>query len=117
MAADLVYRQVAVIAAADHPCGTCGKGGHGDDPHRLHNNQQSGADGARRQPEPPGRDVTGVTQLNVEVGPKLLELLHEVLPTATIMVLCSSTRPIPTQKPPSETCRQRPARWGCSSMS
>ena len=35
----------------------------------------------------PGGNVTGVTQLNVEVGPKLLELLHEVVPTAAIVAL------------------------------
>lgn len=31
----------------------------------------------------PGGNLTGVTDLNVEVGPKRLELLRELLPTAT----------------------------------
>jgi putative tryptophan/tyrosine transport system substrate-binding protein len=35
----------------------------------------------------PGGNLTGVTGWNVTVGPKRLELLHEVLPTATIMAL------------------------------
>jgi putative tryptophan/tyrosine transport system substrate-binding protein len=35
----------------------------------------------------PGGNVTGVTSLNVEVAPKRLELLHELLPSATIMAL------------------------------
>jgi putative tryptophan/tyrosine transport system substrate-binding protein len=35
----------------------------------------------------PGGNVTGVTSLNVEVGPKRLELLHELVPTATIVAL------------------------------
>ena len=35
----------------------------------------------------PGGNVTGVTQLNTEVGPKRLELLHELLPTATVVAL------------------------------
>jgi ABC-type uncharacterized transport system substrate-binding protein len=35
----------------------------------------------------PGGNVTGVTQLGVEVGPKLLELLHEAVPSAAIMAL------------------------------
>jgi putative tryptophan/tyrosine transport system substrate-binding protein len=35
----------------------------------------------------PGGNATGVTSLNIEVGPKRLELLHELLPSATIMAL------------------------------
>ncbi len=35
----------------------------------------------------PGGNITGVTQTNVEVAPKRLELLHELLPTATVMAL------------------------------
>src|SRR5262249_39321988 len=35
----------------------------------------------------PGGNLTGVTSLNVEVGPKLLEVLHEMVPSATNMVL------------------------------
>ena len=42
----------------------------------------------------PGGNLTGVTNLNVEVGPKRLELLHELLPTATIVaVLVDPTSP------------------------
>jgi putative ABC transport system substrate-binding protein len=35
----------------------------------------------------PGGNITGVTNLNVELGPKKLELLHELIPTATIIGL------------------------------
>jgi putative ABC transport system substrate-binding protein len=35
----------------------------------------------------PGGNITGVTRWNVAVGPKRLELLHEVLPTASILAL------------------------------
>ncbi len=42
----------------------------------------------------PGSNVTGVTSLNVEVGPKRLELLRELMPTATIIaVLVNPTSP------------------------
>jgi putative ABC transport system substrate-binding protein len=42
----------------------------------------------------PGGNITGVTRLNVELGPKQLELLHELVPTATIMaVLVNPTSP------------------------
>jgi putative ABC transport system substrate-binding protein len=35
----------------------------------------------------PGGNVTGVTNLIVEVAPKRLELLHELLPVASAMAL------------------------------
>ena len=35
----------------------------------------------------PGGNVTGVTSLNVEVGPKRLELLHELVPAANVIGL------------------------------
>jgi putative tryptophan/tyrosine transport system substrate-binding protein len=42
----------------------------------------------------PGGNLTGVTDLNVEIGPKRLELLRELLPTATsIGVLVNPTNP------------------------
>jgi putative ABC transport system substrate-binding protein len=42
----------------------------------------------------PGGNITGVTQLNVEVGPKRLELMHELVPAATtIAVLLNPTYP------------------------
>jgi putative ABC transport system substrate-binding protein len=42
----------------------------------------------------PGGNLTGVTNLNAEVGPKRLELVHELLPTATVIaVLVDPTVP------------------------
>src|SRR6516225_5100278 len=42
----------------------------------------------------PGGNITGATQLNVEVAPKRLELLHEVIPTATaVAVLLNPSNP------------------------
>ena len=42
----------------------------------------------------PGGNMTGVTNLNVEVEPKRLELVHELLPTATtVAVLLNPTSP------------------------
>ena len=35
----------------------------------------------------PGGNLTGVVSLNVEVGPKRLELLHEMVPAATVIAL------------------------------
>src|SRR2546421_495238 len=42
----------------------------------------------------PGGNLTGVTNLNAEVGPKRLELLHELLPAApSLGVLVDRTSP------------------------
>ena len=42
----------------------------------------------------PGGTLTGATNLDVELGPKRLELLHELVPTATnIALLINSTNP------------------------
>ena len=35
----------------------------------------------------PGGNLTGVTTLNVEMSPKRLEVLHELLPTTTTMAM------------------------------
>jgi putative ABC transport system substrate-binding protein len=43
----------------------------------------------------PGGNLTGVVTLNVEVAPKRLELLHELVPTATVIAaLVNPTNPV-----------------------
>jgi ABC-type uncharacterized transport system substrate-binding protein len=87
MAADLVQRHVNVIAATTTPGALAAQAATttipiifevGTDPVRL---------GLVTNLNLPGGNVTGVTNLLVEVAPKRLELLHELLPTASIMAL------------------------------
>jgi len=61
----------------------------------------------------PGGNVTGVTQLNVEVAPKRLELLHELVPTASVIALLIN-RPIPLLPSPFHAPRKpqlMPSGW------
>jgi putative ABC transport system substrate-binding protein len=56
LAAELVRRQVAVIATSGGPgCSVRGQGGNHDDPHRLRRRRRPGQAWSCGQPRPPGR--------------------------------------------------------------
>jgi ABC-type uncharacterized transport system substrate-binding protein len=87
MATDLVQRHVNVIAAVTTPGALAAQAATttipiifetGSDPVRL---------GLVANLNQPGGNVTGVTGLTVEVTAKRLELLHELVPTASVMAL------------------------------
>ena len=94
LAAELVQREVAVIAALTTPAAVAAKAATTQIPivfTTIGDPVQIGLVASLRRP---GGNITGVTYLNVEVGPKLLELLHEAVPTATTMAaLVNPTNP------------------------
>ncbi len=86
LAADLVRHRVNVIAA-NSPAAVAAKAAttsipivfdSGSDPVKL---------GLVASLSQPGRNITGVSNLNLELGPKRLELLRELVPAAAVIGL------------------------------
>jgi putative ABC transport system substrate-binding protein len=87
MAADFVRDQAAVIAALGTPAATAAKATTATVPIVFTTIADPVQIGFVSSLNRPGGNVTGVTLLAVEVGPKLLAMLREVVPSATTFAL------------------------------
>jgi putative ABC transport system substrate-binding protein len=87
MATDLVRQDVAVLAATTTPAARAAKAATGTIPIVFTMIADPVQIGLVASLNRPGGNVTGATMLGVEVGPKLLELLHGAVPSASTIVL------------------------------
>ena len=99
LAAELVQRKVAVIAAGGSPSSLAAKAATATIPIVFETATDPVTLGLVASLNRPGGNLTGVTNLNIEVGQKKLELLRELLPSATtIAVLVNPSSPAVTEQ-------------------
>jgi putative ABC transport system substrate-binding protein len=87
LAADLVHRQVAIIVAATFPAAVAAKAATTDIPIVFIGGSDPVKSGLVATLNQPGGNVTGVSFMAEELGPKRLQVLHEVVPDATDFAL------------------------------
>jgi putative tryptophan/tyrosine transport system substrate-binding protein len=84
LAADLVRRRVAVIVAVDTPATLAAKAATTTIPIVFSTAGDPVAMGLVASLNRPGANLTGIANLDAELGPKLLQLAHDLIPNAAL---------------------------------
>jgi putative tryptophan/tyrosine transport system substrate-binding protein len=116
LAADLVAQRVAVITVANIAAALAAKAVTDAIPIVFSISVDPVEVGLVASLNRPGGNITGATTLSAELGPKRLELLHEVIPTASkVAFLVNPTAPIAESL--TRDMQEGAAPLGCSSTS